>query len=440
MYSNTNTVTLKNVQSDVSPTSLSAAYNNAATGSISIASTSEFGIFENVSVASTNPGYAKIGSEIVRYTGVGAGTLTGITRGIDNTLTENHSSSDLVFKYELDGVSLRRINATHNLNEVTESNAITLDSYKVKIDMSDTDQGTDRSAGNSAGFPELHFNSAKTAGGPNVRGTYNVSFDQIRPNVRVTTPTGVSVNTTVRTVTGSSVNGSEGSFVDKGFSPITLNQDNYFDTPRLTASNINESTSLTTLPANKSFTMNMNFGTIDSRLSPAVDLNNSAIIFTSNRINRPVTDYAGNLQVNTVDQDPNRFFYVTKNIVLDNPATSLQVLLDSYVTTYNDVRVFYSLNQDVPVEEALFVPFPGYANLDPNGIVLNAANNDGTPDQFTPKSDNYQGDPSLNLFTEYKFTADRLAPFTSFRIKIIGTSTNSAVVPQFRNLRAIAFA
>jgi hypothetical protein len=440
MYSNTNTVTLKNVQSDVSPTSLSAAYNNAATGSISIASTSEFGIFENVSVASTNPGYAKIGSEIVRYTGVDAGTLTGITRGIDNTLTENHSSSDLVFKYELDGVSLRRINATHNLNEVTESNAITLDSYKVKIDMSDTDQGTDRSAGNSAGFPELHFNSAKTAGGPNVRGTYNISFDQIRPNVRVTTPTGVSVNTTVRTVTGSSVSGSEGSFVDKGFSPITLNQDNYFDTPRLTASNINESTSLTTLPANKSFTMNMNFGTIDSRLSPAVDLNNSAIIFTSNRINRPVTDYAGNLQVNTVDQDPNRFFYVTKNIVLDNPATSLQVLLDSYVTTYNDVRVFYSLNQDVPVEEALFVPFPGYANLDPNGIVINAANNDGTPDQFTPKSDNYQGNPSLNLFTEYKFTADRLAPFTSFRIKIIGTSTNSAVVPQFRNLRAIAFA
>jgi len=440
MYSNTNTVTLKNVQSDITPTTLSSAYSNSSTGDISIASTSNFGTFENVSVASTNPGYAKIGGEIIRYTGVGAGSLTGITRGIDNSLTENHSSSDLVFKYELDGVSLRRINTTHNLNEVTVSNPITLDSYHVKVDVSDTDKGTDRSVGNVGGFPELHFNTSKTAGGPNVRGTYNISFDQIRPNVRVTTPTGVSVNTSVRTVTGSSVNGTQGSFVDKGFVPITLNQDNYFEAPRITASNINETTYLSSLPANKSFTMNMNFGTIDSRLSPAVDLNNAAVIFTANRINSPVTNYATNLQVNTVDQDPNRFFYVTKNIVLENPATSLQVLLDSYVTTYNDVRVFYALNQDTAVDETVFVPFPGYANLDPNGIVINTANNDGTPDEFTPKSDNYQGNPSLNLFREYKFTADRLAPFTSFRIKIIGTSVNSAIVPQFRNLRAIAFA
>ena len=186
--------------------------------------------------------------------------------------------------------------------------------------------------------------------------------------------------------------------------------------------------------------MNFNLGSIDSRLSPAIDLNNSAVIFTSNRTNRPVTDYANSLAVNTITDDPNRFIYVTKKIDLENPATSLQVILDGYVSTYNDVRLFYSLNQDTGVDESIFVPFPGYSNLDSNGIVINTANNNGDSDLFTPKSDNYQGSPSLNLFREYKFTADKLPPFTTFRIKLIGTSVNSAIVPQFRNLRVLALA
>ena len=46
----------------------------------------------------------------------------------------------------------------------------------------------------------------------------------------------------------------------------------------------------------------------------------------------------------------------------------------------------------------------------------------------------------MEQFREYKFTANNLNPFSAFRIKIIGTSTNSAVVPQFRNLRVIALA
>ena len=439
MYQNTNLVNLKGIESDSTPTTLSAVYSNGATGDISIASTSIFGTFENVSVATTNPGYAKIGSEIISYTGVGANALTGITRGVDNTLVENHAVSDLVYKYELDGVSLRRINTEHNLNEVTVSNPITLDTYHVKIDMSDTDKGINRSSSQTA-FPELHFNTAKTAGGPNAKGTYNLPFDLIVPNIRTTTPTGVTLSAAVRTVTGSSVNGTESSFLDQGFQAIALNQENYFDSARMVASQVNENNYTTGLPGNKSFTINMNLATGDSRLSPAIDLNNTAVIFTSNRTNQPVTNYATNLQVNTVNEDPNRFIYVTKNIILENPATSIQVLLDAYVSTYNDVRLFYALNQDTDVDETLFVPFPGYNNLDPNGIVINPANNDGRPDVFTPKTDQYQPNPSLNLFTDYRFTADRLAPFTSFRIKIIGTSTNSAIVPQFRNLRAIAFA
>ena len=40
---------------------------------------------------------------------------TGITRGIDNTVISTHAGGELVHKYEVDGVSLLRINKTHEL-------------------------------------------------------------------------------------------------------------------------------------------------------------------------------------------------------------------------------------------------------------------------------------------------------------------------------------
>ena len=60
----------------------------------------------------------KIGEEIIKYTGVSGNTLTGISREQDTTTAENHLSGQLVRKYELGGVSLRRINRTHYLISV----------------------------------------------------------------------------------------------------------------------------------------------------------------------------------------------------------------------------------------------------------------------------------------------------------------------------------
>ena len=45
-------------------------------------------------------------------------------------------------------------------------------------------------------------------------------------------------------------------------------------------------------------------------------------------------------------------------------------------------------------------------------------------------------DPAVGV----SYSADDLSPFNQFRIKIVGTSTNAAVVPQLRNLRATALA
>ena len=132
--------------------------------------------------------------------------------------------------------------------------------------------------------------------------------------------------------------------------------------------------------------------------------------------------------------------YVTKNVTLENPATSLRVFIDGYVSNFNDVRLFYALDQDVPANEAVYTAFPGYNNIDEFGKVINPSLSDGTSDIVVRKSDQYTQEPAINQFQEYTFSIEQLQPFRNFRIKLIGTSTNQSCVPQFRNLRVIALA
>ena len=156
--------------------------------------------------------------------------------------------------------------------------------------------------------------------------------------------------------------------------------------------------------------------------------------------NKPVSSYEDDLRVNSVREDPDRFFYITKNVVLENPATSLEVIIDGYVPDLCDLRVFYAVNQDKKLDDVIFTPFPGFKNLNINGQIISQTKSDGQSNLKVPKVDQYVQTPSVDLFKEYSFTADDLSPFNQFRIKIVGTSTNAAVVPQLRNLRATALA
>ncbi len=90
--------------------------------------------------------------------------------------------------------------------------------------------------------------------------------------------------------------------------------------------------------------------------------------------------------------------------------------------------------------KVVFVPFPGYKNLDSNVVLLVLQLMMVNLIKRISKVDSYTAKPDLALYREYKYTADKLLPFSSFRIKVIGTSTNQAIVPQIRNLRVMALA
>jgi hypothetical protein len=439
MYSEVNRVKLENIETDVAATQLTLDYQNSETGVISVGNTANFGIFEGVGVGLTNPGYVKIGSEIIEYTGVSdTNTLTGITsRGIDGTLSTKHSVNNLVNKYEFSGISLRRINKTHILADASVVDPIGIDYYHIKIDMSK--DGTDKSA-SSTEFGARYLTEVKLGGGINARGSYNLPYSLIVPNINNTSPTGTNVSGSVRSVSETSVSGSEVSYIDQGYQEIALREKNYFETQRMVVSKTNEDTYLTTLPGNKSFSMSLNLNTYDKRLSPTLDLDNSSVVFVSNRVNAPIQNYATDRRINGIGNDPNSLMYVTKLITLENPATSLRVYIDGYVSNYNDIRLLYSLNQEATALDTVFTPFPGYKNIDEFGSIINPTVSDGTSDIQVRKTDTYTQEPGVDQFKEYTFTIDKLQPFSNFRVKLIGTSTNQSIVPQFRNFRVIALA
>lgn len=437
LHSSLNKVKISNIHSDIEPVLLSSAYPSASnvTNQIVVSDASSFTTFENIPVSLQNPGYVKINDEILSYTGVSGNTLTGVTRQIDGTKGFNYAVNSKVEKYELNYVSLRRINTIHDLSDVDTSikNPIGADYYYIKVDMSSN--GTDRSINTSNG--KLKFNRTMTSGGVEGQATYNIPYEILIPNIKQATPKGTNIEYSSRTISGTSLSGSELSFVDKGTQNITNNSMNYFDAPRLIASKINESEYLDNLPGNKSIVINSNFVTSDPKISPIIDLTNNSITLISNRINNPVTDYSKDSTINTIIDDPNLFTYVTKPIVLENPATSLKVILDAYIHINSDVRVLYSIGEN----NNTFVPFPGYLNINPdNQTVIDQRNSNGSADSKMIRQDRFLNNPSSSDFLEYTFTANLLTSFKHYRIKLIGTSTNQAYVPIIRNLRVIALA
>ncbi len=429
-----NLVKISNVDSDVPETKLTADYDNNSLSDIPVIAASNFATFEGVGVGTTNYGYAILGNEIISYTGVSDSSITGITtRGIDATTKSSHSSGDVIKKYEFSGVSLRRINKTHDMNSpaATVTDPKDLDFYHIKVDMNS--DGTDRSSGT---LPDRFFSSTKRAGGSNVTATQNVQFETLTPNVQTLLPNATTIGGRVRTISATSIDGSETSFVDQGFVDVTLDDMNHFETPRMVASKINEDRQLTDLPGNKSMTFEFLMNSADENVSPAIDLDRVSAILTTNRINSPVSDFASDSRVNQTGQDPCAATYVSNLIVLENPATSLKVQFAGYRRDSSDIRVMYKVLSEGESENSMekdFDLFPGFANIDQNGNIINKTNNNGKPDDpVTPSAS--------ETFKDYEFTIEELPPFTRFQVKIDMTGTNQAQPPYIKDLRAIALA
>ena len=193
------------------------------------------------------------------------------------------------------------------------------------------------------------------------------------------------------------------------------------------------------MPKNKSMNMRLTLGTTDSKVSPVIDTQRISAIFTSNRVNSAIENYATDARVGSIFEDPSTFQYISGETTLETPASSIKIILDAHINLYSDIRAFYAIS-DNQGSEAIFIPFPGFNNLNSRGEIINFEDSNGSSDKFISASNSLGFIPQELEYREYTFTADKLPAFRSYRIKLVMTSTNQVYVPRVSNLRVIALA
>ena len=425
-----NLIEINGVKPDTELVSTTSALTSEDTV-VSVANTSPFASFGSISV---DRGEALIGEEIVSYV-VGTGQLT-LTRGVLNTTATTHPVGSTIQTYEVSGMPLVGINTTHTLPTSTATkNARGIDTYHLDVNVTGISTRTDKML--------LCFANEKAIGGKNVNISQNHQFSSITPQFNVITPGNTTrVTSTIRTVSGTSANGNEISFIDQGFEPAALNHSVFYPTPRIVASKINESTRLSGLPKSKSLSLNVSMSSSDPNLSPVLDTKNATFILGRNKINNPVglENYADDNRTNQLEDDPHGSVFVSERVDLEQPATSLKVLVAASVQPESDFRVFYRLfSADSSEVSQTYRAFPGYKNLidsDGDGFgdqIIDLSKNDGRPDKFVKPNE-------FDKFSEYQFSVDNLEQFSGFVIKIVMISTNESYPVRLKDFRALALA
>lgn len=440
MMADNNLVTIINTQPDTKGTDLVEGIT-ISSNQLTIADQALFSSFEGIS---TSTGYLIVGGEIMEYDNNGDGTLGITSRGVDGSPVNIHDQGSRVFKYEMSGVSLRRINTSHPL-PTDQLLGYTRDYGVLPLVIDRGSRSND--FGITPYIPQLSFNQDQQAGGNRIRTSQNFQFNTLFPSIGLLTPGNkTQVSSQIRTVSGTSAGGDEQSFIDQGNTPIALNAFTSFNSPRLVASVVNEVEYLQDLPNNKSLTMALTFRSDDSNLSPVLDMNQVALIGLRSALNNPVTNYPDDPRTNRIIGDPHRSIYISQKVLLENPATSLKVILSAYRDETADFRVAYRLfaGDTQGATEPSWVLFPGYDNLldtDGDGFgdeIIDPSKNSGLPNKKV-RASRLIG-PSGFEDLEYLYDVDSLPEFSGFQIKVVFSGTNEARSPSLSDIRAIALA
>jgi hypothetical protein len=160
----------------------------------------------------------------------------------------------------VNNVPAAQLNTTHTISDVD------LDSYVITVS----------TAANASGY----------GGGTTVRATRNLQFDGIQPTIQAQTFSETPIAFGIKTTTGRSVDSAtQTAYVqDFSFSGILANENNFFESPRMIASEINETNSLS---GNKSLTLNVTMRTTNDALSPILDTHRTSAIVYNNKVNNP---------------------------------------------------------------------------------------------------------------------------------------------------------
>jgi len=401
MHDVSNNVTIDGIESEISDTALTASIS-ASDLTLSVVDATAFHkTINGLAISPTNPGYARIfnrtlglgdQSEVVSYSAISSDgkTITLVERGLDGTTARSHPDETPVECYNLDGIPLTEINKAH-----TGISNPTLDSYDIS----------------TTSIARLGIRG----GGSRGEATQNIQYEILVPQVERMLLPGTDITARVKTISGTSINNGatvlESSFSDDGiFKDITLSEDNYFETPNLICSTVNESAELS---GAKSFRMDLTLISDKENLSPVIDTERLSITCVSNRINNPSDENTARL----ASGDEHEAAYITRPANLVNPSKSLKVYFSGYRPTGSTIKVLYRVR---PVGGSDSLESLGYNFFD-------------IGDANIPETTENQ------VFSEYEYEVSGLN-FDQYQIKVVFVSPNQAYSPIIKDFRAIALA
>lgn len=309
-----------------------------------------------------------------------------------------------------------------NLNETLWDS----DTYGIRYsDLADTHVVT---AADGVSF-KIDVGTAATKGGRTGGGqityTPNYIFERVRPQIQVSQPETTNVTLSGKFTTGKSLAGGEDDYVKDSKYTVIPNQKNLdFNYPRLICNKVNQTDFMTDQehPVNVQISMT----TTDDAVSPTVDLQRTGMVVIQNMIDKQDSASTDGFNVPNhyfAETTPNSGTHLAKHVTvpttLAEDAVGLKILIAANRPPDADFDVYYK------------VADAGSNLSDVNWVLV-------SPEKQQPV------DTNKNVFREYRYlvggTGGFLDPFTKFQIKIVMKSTNSARVPVFRDLRAIALA
>ena len=272
--------------------------------------------------------------------------------------------------------------------------------------------------------------SGLTFGGDEVLSSQNYQYEIMVPRFQTLVPQNTDITIDVQLTQGKSLAGTESQYnKDNSYSRIILNEDNYFDTPKVVANQNREAVSMS---GDKSATIKLNLTTQDSDLSPVIDLQRAGLWLFHNEVDFQDSAASPGVLVNTNRNNPIEFAdetdptggshlakHVVKPVILETPSVGVKVLLSANKPSVADFDVYYKAIQ----EDENFEDFNW---------------NEISPEE------NVQSDEDPGVFRDYTYLIGGQqgfsTPFDKFIIKIVMKTTNNALVPAFKDLRVIALA
>ena len=122
--------------------------------------------------------------------------------------------------------------------------------------------------------------------------------------------------------------------------------------------------------------------------------------------------------------------YLTKEVTLETPATSLDCKITANLFDNKNIKVFYKVRPDGSSEDFKNISWEyfngtGYSDNTATVIPSNLKS-------FSPSVED------LGSYLEYAYSVDDLKPFSSFAIKIVFVGNNPSLAPRIEDIRAIA--